>query len=256
MFIFSDRKICPQQDSVKLIVVNKDICNKEALLSLYGSALGYSYGLNWDSFNDIIVEWSECEHFQEPEVWVVHEQLPDLSEEDMTTYLEILDQGCKSFRRHADGIHDLKVYFKDSDKKTVRDRLNQSTINNLKTAIRCRFLNKVNIFTGVSSRDNSLRKLFIISNSMETLYEFWIEGGELQAGEEINSSTVCDGNCSVLPISINGEKSVNIMSLKYIMNNSRKIGLSLHFFVHRRIHTLHFLFNANETQLSIDGKCM
>lgn len=256
MFIFSDYKICLHHDNVKLIVVNKDICGKGALLSLYGSALGYSYELNWDSFNDIIVEWGESEHFQEPEVWVVHEQLPDLSEKDMTTYLEILDRGCKSFRRYADGIHDLKVYFRSSDKKIISGRLSQSAINNLKAAVRYHSINKVNILTGVSSRDNSLRKLFIVSNSMETFYEFWIEDGELQAGEEIDSSTVCDGNCSVLPISINGEKSVNIMSLKYIMSNSRKIGLSLHFFVHWRIHTLHFLFNANETQLSLDGKCM
>lgn len=256
MFIFSDRKICPQQDNVKLIVVNKNICDKKALLSLYGSTLGYSYELNWDSFNDIIVEWSESEHFQEPEVWVVHEQLPDLSEEDMTTYLEILDQGCKSFRRHADGIHDLKVYFRSSDKKIIRDRLSQSAINNLKAAVRYHFINKVNILTGVSSRDNSLRKLFIISNSEDTLYEFWLEDGELQAGEESNASIVSDDNCSVLPISINGEKALNLMSVKYIMSNSKKIGLSLCFIVHRKIHTLHFLFNANKIRLSLDGKNM
>lgn len=256
MFIFSDYKICLHHDNVKLIVVNKDICGKGALLSLYGSALGYSYELNWDSFNDIIVEWGESEHFQEPEVWVVHEQLPDLSEKDMTTYLEILDRGCKSFRRYADGIHDLKVYFRSSDKKIISGRLSQSAINNLKAAVRYHSINKVNILTGVSSRDNSLRKLFIVSNSMETLYEFWIEDGELLAGEESDVSTVCDDNCSVMPISINGEKMHNLMSVKYIMSNGKKIGLSLCFIVHRKIHTLHFLFNANEIRLSLDGKWM
>lgn len=133
MFIFSDYKMFPAGNDIKLIIVDKGIRGKESLLALYGHALGYSYQLNWDSFNDIIVEW--IDHITDKEVWIKHEQLPDLNRKDLSIYLEILNKACKTFRQYPDGYHGLKVYFNISDKQIVDNIISEKaerTINILK----------------------------------------------------------------------------------------------------------------------------
>lgn len=93
-----------------------------------------SYQLNWDSFNDIIVEW--VYHITEKEVRIKHMQLPDLDRQNLSVYLEILDRACKTFKRYPDGCHDLKVYFNISDKQIVDNIISEKaerTINILKT---------------------------------------------------------------------------------------------------------------------------
>lgn len=123
----------PAGNDIKLIIVDKGIRGKESLLALYGHALGYSYQLNWDSFNDIIVEW--VYHITEKEVRIKHMQLPDLDRQNLSVYLEILDRACKIFERYPDGYHDLKVYFNISDKQIVDNIISEKaerTINILK----------------------------------------------------------------------------------------------------------------------------
>ena len=79
--------------------------------------------MNWDSFNDIIVEW--IDHITDKEVWIKHEQLPDLNRKDLSIYLEILNKACKTFRQYPDGYHGLKVYFNISDKQIVNNILSR-----------------------------------------------------------------------------------------------------------------------------------
>lgn len=123
MFIFSDYKTFPANNDIRSIIIDRGICSKESLLALYGHALGYSYQLNWDSFNDIIVEW--VYYIPEKEVWIKHMQLPDLDSQNLSVYLEILDRACKIFKRYPDGYHNLKVYFNISDKQIVNNILSK-----------------------------------------------------------------------------------------------------------------------------------
>lgn len=85
---------------------------KQDLLNGIYWTLGFPYfGFNWDALNDCLgnLDWIEKE-----KVVLVHEELPRLPDNDLRTYLEILESAIEAWRidePHVTAKHELEVVF-------------------------------------------------------------------------------------------------------------------------------------------------
>lgn len=78
---------------------------------------GY-FGFNWDALYDCLrdLEWIPCH-----KVVLVHETLPNLPEEDLKIYLEILRDAILDWK--GDEEHELEVFFRAVDQRSVESLL-------------------------------------------------------------------------------------------------------------------------------------
>lgn len=113
----------PSYDAAEVFYVRVDpeiSLSEELLKSLYYLLWfpGY-FGFNWDALYDCLRDlgWIPCR-----KVVLVHETLPDLPEEDLKVYLEILRDSVLDWG--GDQEHELEVFFRSADRCRVEKILN------------------------------------------------------------------------------------------------------------------------------------
>jgi len=122
MLPFKFLDVSPSYDAAEVFYVRVDpkICHQEELLkSLYFLLWfpGY-FGFNWDALYDCLrdLEWISYR-----KVVIVHEALPNLPEEDLKIYLEILRDSVLDWG--GDHRHELEVFFRSVDRRRVEEVL-------------------------------------------------------------------------------------------------------------------------------------
>lgn len=113
------------------------VLGKQEVFRAYGIGLsapnGY-FGENWDAFNDCLLD---LDWIKTPDVFIVHRDLPQLSQEDTVVYLEILRDAVETWadaktselhRRYPDLVpHRLTVYFPKALESTVLSLLGRES---------------------------------------------------------------------------------------------------------------------------------
>ena len=119
-FKFSDN--LPSYDAAEVFYVRVEpeiSLSEELLRSLYYLLWlpGY-FGFNWDALYDCLrdLAWIPCR-----KVVLVHEVLPNLPEEDLKIYLEVLRDSVLDWE--GDQAHELEVFFRSADRCIVENIL-------------------------------------------------------------------------------------------------------------------------------------
>lgn len=122
MFPFKFSDVAPSYDTAEVFYVRIDpeISLPEELLKALYYLLwfpGY-FGFNWDALYDCLrdLEWIPCR-----KVVLVHKTLPNLPEEDLKVYLEVLRDAIIDWA--ADEEHELEVFFRTADRRAVESLL-------------------------------------------------------------------------------------------------------------------------------------
>ena len=115
-FKFIDSPPAYNAAEVFYVRVDPEISLSEELLrSLYYLLWlpGY-FGFNWDALYDCLRDfgWIPCR-----KIVLVHDALPNLPEEDLKVYLEILRDSVLDWE--GDQEHELEVFFRSTDRRTV-----------------------------------------------------------------------------------------------------------------------------------------
>ncbi|NNJ16154.1 hypothetical protein CSV86_013395 [Pseudomonas putida CSV86] len=108
----------PSYDTAEVFYVRIDpkiSLSEELLRSLY-YVLWFPgfFGFNWDALYDCLrdLAWVPCR-----KVALVHEALPNLPEEDLKIYLEVLRDSVLDWEE--DQAHELEVFFRSADRYMV-----------------------------------------------------------------------------------------------------------------------------------------
>ena len=91
--------------------VPKGICNQQELFSAFAVGLnapGRYFGYNWDAFNDCLamLDWIDSYN-----VFILHDELPRLSEKELGIYLDILNGASLEWK--STKIHQLNEIYPD-----------------------------------------------------------------------------------------------------------------------------------------------
>lgn len=91
-----------------------------ALLTEVGKALRFPphYGKNFDAFWDCVRDLRVEGHV----VVLIHQDLPDIPEKELQTYIELLRDAVLYWRRHG-GEHRFEVWFPETDAERVETLL-------------------------------------------------------------------------------------------------------------------------------------
>ncbi|MEI7087542.1 barstar family protein [Pectobacterium versatile] len=85
---------------------------------------GY-FGFNWNALNDCLCDFSWVVN---KKIILIHEEIPELLDEEKVIYLDILNQAILSWKE--DNSHDFEVYFKQKDKQRIEELLAFAKIKN------------------------------------------------------------------------------------------------------------------------------
>jgi hypothetical protein len=120
--VFNFHENPPSHDAAKVFYVRVDpnvASSEELLKSLYYLLRfpGY-FGFNWDALNDCLrdLEWIPCR-----KVVLVHAVLPNLPEEDLKIYLEILRDSVLDWQGSQE--HELEIFFPLTDMRRIEEIL-------------------------------------------------------------------------------------------------------------------------------------
>jgi len=96
----------PARDFIAKIPTGID--TKETLLAAVGSALRFPeyFGGNWDALSDLLRDLSWIKYRR---VILLHQEVPRLDRQTLSTYLAILGDAVKNWKPHDD--HELVVVF-------------------------------------------------------------------------------------------------------------------------------------------------
>lgn len=112
-FISDPRSLIPKD---AFTVHLMDIKSKESLLKIIGNKLAFPdyYGNNWDALNDCL---NDLHWIDKKEIVLVHDDLPQLHEQDFRTYVQILSDAVEGWKLNSD--HNLRVIFSETDKARI-----------------------------------------------------------------------------------------------------------------------------------------
>lgn len=100
--------------------VDSGIASRDALFDRYSAGLSIPdyFGRNWDALDECL-----CDLHWVPEkrVVILHGELPRLTEEEMSAYLQVLARAVEDWRSEEE--HDLQVVFPESAEQRVRELL-------------------------------------------------------------------------------------------------------------------------------------
>ena len=106
---------CSETEENSLVFQVPPELSKLDLLNWYDAELQFPYfGHNWDSLYDLL---SDISWFAERHIWVCHDALPDLSEEDLKIYVNILNDAAANWE--SNDAHLFHASFPVSNKELL-----------------------------------------------------------------------------------------------------------------------------------------
>lgn len=94
-----------------VVVFDKNINSKDELLRTFKDDLKFPYfGNNWDALLDCLrnLDW-----INNNDIVIYHEEIPNLNEKDLDTYIEILCYAVSAWRE--DSSKSFSIYFNNND---------------------------------------------------------------------------------------------------------------------------------------------
>ena len=123
MFIY--REMPPINDGTRIIHVPSDIKDKKDLIDYIVKNLSFPFGeiTSWDALSYFIehMEW-----IKEKKVWINHNQLPSLQQNDLKQYIKCLNDACESLK-YCNHQYELTVYFPQNAENTIKRILTKET---------------------------------------------------------------------------------------------------------------------------------
>lgn len=116
-FVFADASDDLADEDTRVAVLEERVRDKPGLLEALARALdlpGWS-GRNWDALSDCL---RDLGWITEPRVALFHERLPDLPDDELATYLDVLRDAVADWRR--DPERQLIVGFRTADVARLR----------------------------------------------------------------------------------------------------------------------------------------
>lgn len=109
-FEFNDASTYADSDAVYVAHIPTGLSNTEELFNALRDALNLPeyFGYNWNALSDVL---RDLHWLNQRTVVLVHEDLPNIPESDLTNYLEVLAEAVTSWR--AEEEHSVRVVFPD-----------------------------------------------------------------------------------------------------------------------------------------------
>ena len=101
------------------VVLGAGVSSKKALLAALARGLGLAphFGHNWDALEESLREFSWSGGA--PSISIVHEALPQVGEEDLRVYLDILASSIAELRASKDAVPEVTAVFPEGVRKEV-----------------------------------------------------------------------------------------------------------------------------------------
>jgi hypothetical protein len=115
-FTFGDSRVVQAESGSLVVSIPRNITGVRQLLGELSQRLSFPtyFGFNWNALSDCMRDFHWV---SQRNIFLVHEDLPALSNNDLLQYIEVLEESVRSWKTNKN--HSLVVMFPESCRKRM-----------------------------------------------------------------------------------------------------------------------------------------